>query len=300
MVCDRSSLAARGGGADNGSTRPFEPAHQFPKKLTHNGKQVHLQFTYQQNLRAAMTHLATGEPWEPVDIDDGTEMVVDYKTVQAGQVLIDLIKSNEKYRMYTPYDSSVATVKESSSLAVACVDWERGLWLDDTVVELRNRYSSTKADRKWVLPRDSDTLIRNPTVYTESDCLNVLVIGMIQSVYDELYSAYEGVHIRLGPAERATLCRTLDVLTNVVPSDERRDRLLSVHARIEKGGCATRYGTHLRVTLDGSSAYGEALYFVSHEILGWTHHFVVLALMHRVEEPDWKRRLYKYTTSSRK
>eukprot|EP00952_Eustigmatos_sp_NYUAD-ZCMA_P014486 56406-Eustigmatos_ZCMA.PRE.1 len=37
-----------------------------------------------------------------------------------------------------------------------------------------------------------------------------------------------------------------------------------------------------------------------HEILGWTHHSVVLALMDRVEEPEWKRRLYKFTTSSRK
>lgn len=248
-------MTAIGGGAENSSSRGLEAAHQGAKGMNTNGKEPHKQFTNRQNLRSAMTHMASGESWSAVVLDEGGKYVVSYEIVTAGRKLIELIRSHRRYRAFTPYESSVATVKDTSSLTVSSVEWEKSLWLEDGVVQIRNQHRSYGRSREWTLP-DHGTITNVRMMQGEMrdrrTVINVPSVVDMRTAYEQLY---DGMDIRInilnGGRETVRVCRTLDVKCNAVCTDSRRETLMSMHGRVERKGEITSYGTHMRVEYEG-------------------------------------------------
>jgi hypothetical protein len=79
-----------GGTIRNSSSRIFETLQAETRKTKHNGKSVHKTFTDRQNLRQCIAHMAMGEEWAAVEVEDGA--VLGTRQVRAGDALRDLLE----------------------------------------------------------------------------------------------------------------------------------------------------------------------------------------------------------------
>lgn len=193
-----------------------------------------------------------GYPWLAASVNSRGEVVGELY-VKAGEGLIHLLKTEEAYREFTPYDTSTATVKEWSSLAVSCVDWERGLRLGEEVVEGKNRVASGARNRLWTLRRGADTHWRELSVraFVGNDRPALPPVEEFQSTCEGVDGdGEEWVKLVIGERDAAVgVFRSLDILTNVVESDPRRVRLLRLDGRLERDGAIVEHGHYIKVAL---------------------------------------------------
>jgi hypothetical protein len=222
------------------------------KKENHNGKQTHLQFTNRLNLHEAISHMAMGKLWEALEVDQHG-MIEEIRQVRAGDGLIQLLRTLPAYRRYTPYGTSSATVKGMSSLAVSCIDWERGLHLNDEVVDVKNRYNNSgRRDRSWPLrvERHDRWIEGQSRVFIGGTGEPALPTAReLQDVYGRLPGCEDVSVFGAGWVGVVGVYRSLHIMTNVVRSDPRRETLLRIHARVEQDNRILEYGQCVRVKL---------------------------------------------------
>ena len=217
-----------GGGCKNGSTKPFEPIHQFAKRMNDNGKDTHLQYTNDMNARQSLSHMSQGQEWLAAVRDTSDpNIIVEFRKVRAGPLAMDAIKKIRAFNQCTPYDSSVASVKGSSALAVPSVLWEIPLRMEDTVVE---GYLYVGGKRMlWGLPTNNEVRFRpcNPCVYLERR--GQLQLPSVQAVRQLEQTIFDPPEITLPDVNPVQVLAygALRVYTKVEKGDGRR-RLLTM------------------------------------------------------------------------
>jgi hypothetical protein len=122
--------------------------------MTNNGRtDVHLQFTERQNLLQAVCHAAAGEPWEAVRVSkDGKFVLGPPKLITAGPALLEMFEHFRPLSRFLPYSSSLASEKDSTTLALDSLDWQKSVELSESVVRVRAQVVNLKHRPLWDLP----------------------------------------------------------------------------------------------------------------------------------------------------
>jgi hypothetical protein len=198
----------------------------------------------------AIRYMASGRSWQALEVEKGPSrrlIVVEHHEVKAGEGLLDLIKTVPKYAGLLPFSTSIAGARETSSLAVPTVDWERAVRLNGSVVKCKNVVRSTRKNFTWTVgqgmaghsfARGKHCNILLPTVMEIDQAIQ---LGSCMGSWMER------------DVDNVRVCLTMDIMTNVLPEDPRRQRLLSVQARRteEDGIEVRRYGDHVKMEFDG-------------------------------------------------